>query len=46
MNYKIELPQKPKVNYIEMSQAELAAHCERQDQAITELTLSMNRSWK
>lgn len=43
MKYTIELPQKPKLNYIEMSQAELAAHCERQDQAIAELTQSLNR---
>jgi transposase len=43
MNYKIEIPQKTKLNYREMSQAELAAHCEKQDQAIAELTQSMNR---
>lgn len=43
MNYKIEIPQKPKLNYREMSQAELAAPCEKQDQAIAELTQSLNR---
>jgi transposase len=43
MNYKIEIPQKTKLNYGEMSHAELAEHCEKQDQAIIELTQSMNR---
>lgn len=43
MDYKIETPQKPQLNYIEMSHAELAAHCEKQDRAIAELTQSMKR---
>lgn len=43
MKYKIELPEKPKQNYREMPQEELAAHCERQDQAIAELILNFNR---
>lgn len=43
MKYKIELPLKPQLNYMEMSQAELVAHCEKQDQAIAELGQNMNR---
>jgi len=43
MNYKINSLQKPQLNYSEMSQADLAAHCERQDKAIAELTQNMNR---
>ena len=43
MGYNIESPQKPQLNYREMSQAELAAHCEKQDQSIAELTQSLNR---
>ena len=43
MDYKIETPQKPQLNYIEMSHAKLAAHCEKQDRAIAELTQSMKR---
>lgn len=39
----IKLPQKPQLNYREMSQADLAAHCEKQDKAIAELTQNMNR---
>ncbi|HBW38731.1 MAG TPA: hypothetical protein DEF89_27160 [Desulfosporosinus sp.] len=43
MDNEIKLPEKPQLNYREMSQAELAAHCERQDKAIAELTQNVNR---
>ena len=43
MDNEIKLPEKPQLNYREMSQAELAAHCERQDKAIAELTQNLNR---
>jgi hypothetical protein len=43
MNSEINLPQKPQLNYKEMSQEELVAHCERQDLAIAELTQNVNR---
>lgn len=43
MKLTIELPQKTKLNYREMSREELAAHCEKQDQVIAELTQNMNR---
>lgn len=43
MNYETKSPQKNQLNYSEMSQAELAAHCEKQDKVISELTQNMNR---
>ncbi len=43
MDYDIKSPHKTQLNYREMSQAELAAHCERQDKVIAELTQNMNR---
>jgi transposase len=43
MDNEIILPEKPQLNYKEMSQAELAARCERQDKAIAELTQNVNR---
>ena len=42
MNNENHFLQKPQLNYREMSQAELAAHCEKQDKAIAELTQTMN----
>ncbi|OPY56869.1 MAG: Transposase IS66 family protein [Pelotomaculum sp. PtaU1.Bin035] len=36
-------PQKPQLNYREMSQAELAVCCEKQEQTIAELTRNLNR---
>jgi len=43
MKRKFELPRKPQLNYKDMSQAELVAHCERQEEAIAELSQNMNR---
>lgn len=36
-------PQKPQLNYADMSREDLVAHCEKQDKAIAELTENINR---
>ena len=42
MNNENNFLQKPQLNYREMSQAELAAHYEKQDKVMAELTQTMN----
>lgn len=43
MDNEIILPEKSQLNYKEMSHAELATHCGKQDKAIAELTQNVNR---